>query len=107
MNFFERQARARASSRRLVLLFGLAVALVLLAVNLAGEAIGRLATVGAAVPPYFVLTNSFGVLLFVIGGAWLESLRLPDGGAGSARRPGARSPEGEDLDHRPLATVVD
>jgi len=107
MDFFERQAHARASSRRLVLLFGLAVALVLLAVNLAGEAIWKLSTAGAALPSYFVLTNSFVVLLFVIGGAWLESLRLADGGAAVAHRLGARSLDEYDLRHRRLANVVD
>ena len=107
MDFFERQTRARASSRRLVLLFGLAIALVLLVVNLAGEAIWTLSTGGASLPPYFVLTNSFGVLLFVIGGAWLESLRLADGGAAIAHRLGARSLDEYDLRHRRLANVVD
>ncbi|MFA7506491.1 MAG: M48 family metalloprotease, partial [Burkholderiaceae bacterium] len=107
MEFFERQARARASSRRLVLLFALAVALVLLAVNLAGEAIWKLSTAGAPLPPYFVLTNSFVVLLFVVGGAWLESLRLADGGAAVAHRLGARSLDEYDLRHRRLANVVD
>lgn len=107
MNFFERQARARRASRRLVLLFGLAVALVLLGVNLVGEAAWKLATGGAATPPYFVLTNSFVVLLFVVGGAWLESLRLADGGAAVAHRLGARSLDEYDLRHRRLANVVD
>lgn len=107
MDFFERQSRARASSRRLVLLFGLAVALVLLVVNLAGEAIWALSTGGMPPPPYFVLTNSFVVLLFVIGGAWLESLRLGDGGAAIAHRLGARSLDEYDLRHRRLANVVD
>src|SRR5690606_13039399 len=107
MNFFERQARARRASRRLVLLFGLAVALVLLGVNLVGEAAWKLATGGAATPPYFVLTNSFVVLLFVVGGAWLESLRLADGGAAVAYRLGARSLDEYDLRHRRLANVVD
>src|SRR5690606_24828723 len=105
MDFFERQTRARASSRRLVLLFGLAIALVLLVVNLAGEAIWTLSTGGASLPPYFVLTNSFVVLLFVIGGAWLESLRLAAGGAAIAHRLGARSLDEYDLRHRRLAKI--
>lgn len=107
MDFYERQARARTASRRLVLLFVLAVVLVLLAVNLVGELAWKLATAGAPTPPYFVLTNSFVVLLFVVGGAWLESLRLADGGGAIAHRLGARSLDEYDLRHRRLANVVD
>lgn len=107
MNFFERQTHARASSRRLVLLFVLAVALLLVAVSVVGEAIWKLTTGGLALPPYFLVTNAFVVLLFVVGGAWLESLRLADGGAALAHRLGARSLDPYDARHRRLAHVVD
>ena len=107
MDFFARQDRALRSSRRLLVLFAAAVLSVLAGVNGAAALLWQLAMPGAGLPPYFLATNSFVVLLFVGGNAWLESLRLRDGGAAIAHRLGARSPRDDDPAHRRLVNVVE
>lgn len=106
MDFTQRQDEARAASRRLTLLFLLALALVVAAINLAGATVWRLSMANLPLPPYFVLTNSLVVLLFVIGGGWLESSRLREGGGVLARRLGARPLDTARLSHQRLGNVV-
>ncbi len=102
MRFFERQAHARRASRRLLWLFALAVASIVVAVNL-GCALalalidpwswrGAASVAGflARLPRYFFETNTAVVLLFIVGGALVEGVRLRDGGAAVARALGAR-----------------
>ncbi len=103
MRFFEHQAQARRASRRLLWLFALAVALIVVAVNVAcalalalidpwmWRASGSVAGFVAALPRYFFETNTAVVLLFIVGGALIEGVRLRDGGAAVADMLGARA----------------
>jgi len=103
LRFFEHQAQARRASRRLLWLFALAVALIVVAVNVAcalalalidpwmWRSAGSVAGFVAALPSYFFETNTAVVLLFIVGGALLEGVRLRDGGAAVADMLGARA----------------
>ena len=95
MRFFEHQAQARAQSRRLLLLFAITVAGVVVVVN------GLLAATWALLhsvvwhgpvsyPAHFFAVNTGITLLFVLGGWWLETSSLQGGGDKLARRAGAR-----------------
>ncbi|MEO6016458.1 MAG: M48 family metalloprotease [Polaromonas sp.] len=91
MRFFEQQEEARAQTLRLLLLFGLAVLLLLLAVNGALALTWRLVSPGwSGYPAYFFHVNTGVTLLFVLGGWWLETSELQGGGEKLARRAGAR-----------------
>ncbi len=107
MDFHMGQAKARRQSRRMVALFLLAVLAVVLAVNLAAYLVWRVFLGYFEPPRHFWLTNSFVVLIVVCGGAWLESLRLREGGAAFALRLGARPPDDYDPLHRRLRNVVE
>lgn len=119
MNFFEHQDRARGTTRRLVLLFALAVAslivvttlLVVFALGLAGQA----ATEGAPGLPSSVLVSQvfLVVAILVLGivllGALFRVTQLRGGGrvvaeglGGRLLRPGTR-----DADERKVLNVVD
>lgn len=84
MHFDDHQAAARATTRRLLLLFVLNVLLTVLGVNallaLAWWAMS-LGLFGGGFPYLFFQTNTVMVLLFVLGGWWLESWQLRSGGA--------------------------
>ena len=91
MRFFEEQEKARAQTLRLLVLFGLTVALLLLAVNAALALAWRVAAPGfSGYPAYFFSVNTAVTLLFVLGGWWLETSSLQGGGEKLARRAGAR-----------------
>ena len=118
MNFFEYQARARRQSKRLVLLFGVAVILTLLAVNLVMLAIfGRFESAEQSwFSPDFWLGN--GHIVFwtslataaVIGlGSLYRSFQLRDGGAQVARELGGTELDGSTNDplRRRLLNVVE
>ncbi len=91
MRFFEHQEQARAETRRLLLLFGLTVAALVLAVNAALALTWYLLTPSqTAYPAYFFSVNTGMTLLFVLGGWWLETSSLQGGGEKLARRTGAR-----------------
>ena len=91
MLFFKEQDKARAQTLRLLLLFGLTVALLLLAVNAALALAWRIASPGfSGYPAYFFGVNTALTLLFVLGGWWLETSSLQGGGEKLARRAGAR-----------------
>ncbi len=89
MRFRQHQADAQASTTRLLLLFAAVVLGLVLAVN------GALATVllglnafnpfGQGLPKHFFLTNTALVLVYVLGGWWIESSRLHHGGQGAQR----------------------
>ena len=49
-------------------------------------------TRGLDLPDYFVITNCAVVILYVLGGGWLEWQRLLEGGASVAHRLGAETP---------------
>jgi Zn-dependent protease with chaperone function len=96
MKFRHHKTAANAATARLLLVFaGLVLALIVV-VNaaLAALYLGVHAVLfsGSAVsfPAYFFATNTGLVLLFVLGGAGVESLRMVDGGAHVARMIGAR-----------------
>ena len=91
IRFFEEQKKARAQTLRLLLLFGLTVALLLLAVNGALALAWRVVSPGfRGYPAYFFSVNTAVTLLFVLGGWWLETSSLQGGGEKLARRAGAR-----------------
>jgi len=91
MRFFEQQDQARAQTRKLLLLFTLAVLLLVLAINAALALTWRLITPGfSSYPAYFFTVNTVMTLVFVLGGWWLETSSLEGGGEKLARRAGAR-----------------
>ncbi|HYW55754.1 MAG TPA: M48 family metalloprotease [Polaromonas sp.] len=91
MRFFEQQESARAQTRHLLLLFGVAVVLLVLAVNASLALTWRLVTPGfSGYPAYFFHVNTIMTLVFVLGGWWMETSNLTGGGEKLARRVGAR-----------------
>ena len=91
MRFRQQQQQARAATRTLVLLFALTVLFTVLAVNGALALAWALQFGGlAAHPAWFYETNTAVTLGFILGGAWLESIQLRDGGAHVARMIGGR-----------------
>jgi Zn-dependent protease with chaperone function len=91
MRFRSHQQAARAQTRRLLLLFALVVVGLVLAINGVLAAIYWLTFPFArGLPIWFVQTNTALVLLFVLGGCWVESMRLAKGGPHVAELAGAR-----------------
>jgi heat shock protein HtpX len=92
MRFFERQENARSQTRRLLVLFALTLALLVLAVNGTLALTWRLSTGWgvSSYPAYFFTVNTLLTLLFVLGGWWMETSVLDGGGEKLARRAGAR-----------------
>ncbi len=91
MRFRRHQEAAHASTRRLIALFVVVLAALVVAVNVALAAVYRLSMPFAgSYPALFFETNTAIVLLFVLGGCWLESLRLREGGAHVARMAGGQ-----------------
>ncbi len=92
MRFRQHERTARQSTLRLLALFALVVLGLLVAVN-AVLALIYWATFPFArgFPTLFFETNSALVLLFVLGGCWVESMRLREGGAHVARLAGGRA----------------
>ena len=95
MRFRRDQEAAAATTWGLLLAFAATLAALLAAVNLALALAWRLTIPlpGAGYPALFFETNTAVVLLFVLGGCWLETLRLREGGAHVARLAGARPAE--------------
>jgi len=114
MRFFEHQRRARRETRRLLLLFVLSLLLLVLAVNAAlglawGLSWGFWVPGAPHFPRYFFVVNTGVTLMYVLGGWWLETSRLQQGGAVRlAEQMGARAarPSGG-LDEQRLCNVVD
>lgn len=110
MNFFEHQAVARRNSRRLIVLFALAVVGIVLAVDLA--LLAGLGGIGGAAPAQLV-----GVLVFasiatvaVIGLASLYRVSSLRGGGGEVARELGATPVAEDtsdFQYRRLRNVVE
>jgi Zn-dependent protease with chaperone function len=91
MRFRQHERTARQSTLHLLALFALVVVGLLLAVN------GVLALIywltfpfARGFPTLFFETNTALVLLFVLGGCWIETMRLREGGAHVARLAGGR-----------------
>ncbi|MGB7297905.1 MAG: M48 family metalloprotease [Burkholderiaceae bacterium] len=107
MDYFRHQSEAQTRSRQLIALFGLAVALVALAVNAIGAGLWFALTSASALPDYFLATNTFIVLLFVLGGSWLEWANLEKGGAAIAHQLRARTPSRYDIRHKRLTNIAE
>lgn len=95
MTFFEQQYVARATSRKLLLAFALTIVLLVLAVNGALWLVFGLVSIAwsgpVRLPHYFYAVNTGITLLFVLGGWWMESSMLAQGGQAIAERVGART----------------
>ena len=91
IRFRKHKEAAQKASWGLLLLFAGVLALLVLAVNGALALAYRLTLPWAQdYPELFFETNTALVLLFVLGGCWLESLRLREGGPQVARLAGGR-----------------
>ena len=114
MRFFEFQREARGETLRLLLAFGVTVLLLLVAVNAAlalawGLTWGFWMPGGLSFPRHFFAVNTGVTLLFVLGGWWVETSRLSEGGGVRlAEQLGARlaQPSGH-LDEQRFCNIVD
>ncbi len=91
MRFRHHQDEARSATRRLLFWFVVTVVLTVLAVNAALWLIWQLSLGGVfGLPTGFFLTNTLVTLGFILGGCWLETLQLRQGGARVAEQVGGR-----------------
>ena len=116
MDFFEHQEIARRSTRRLVVLFAIAVVLIVIAVNFAATAIyfgflmpSATPRVAAALPAGFYFVNTCIVLGLIGGGTAYKMSALSGGGAAVANLVDAREVDTttSDLLDRRLINVVE
>lgn len=112
MNFFEHQANARRQTGRLLFYFLCAVALIVFSVNLAFYALLRLFGVAPGGDLLWHTWSSqavIGSLMLIVGGSFLEYLKLRGGGSAIAEMVGARRVDfaSTDEDERRLINVVD
>jgi Zn-dependent protease with chaperone function len=110
MDFFEHQEVARRATRRLIVLFIVAVIAVVVAVNLVATFLyGTFVVPGAALPAGFVLINTLLVVALIGGGTAFEMNALRAGGQVVARMVGAREvdPSTRDLLDRRFFNVVE
>jgi Zn-dependent protease with chaperone function len=114
MLIFESQRDARGETRKLLLAFALTVLLLVLLVNAAlalawGLTWGFWMPGELSLPRHFIVVNTSVVLLFVLGGWWVETSRLASGGGQRlAEQLGARpaQPSGS-FDEQRFANIVD
>ena len=114
MLIFESQRSARGETRKLLLVFALTVLLLVLLVNAAlalawGLTWGFWMPGELSMPRHFIAVNTSVVLVFVLGGWWVETSRLASGGGQRlAEQLGARlaQPSGN-LDEQRFANIVD
>jgi Zn-dependent protease with chaperone function len=91
MRFRQHQQAATQTTLRLLLLFGAVLIGLVLSINAVLALIYRITFPFAhGFPAYFFETNTALVLLFVLGGCWVETLRLREGGVHVARLAGGR-----------------
>ena len=112
MNFFALQEKARKSSRRLVVLFGLAVITIVLAVDAGVVLIGfgrRMTDAGVVLDYPRLALVSVGVLAFIGLASLFRTLGLRSGGAGVARSMGATpvTPDTSNPAWRRLRNVIE
>lgn len=114
MNFFEQQEHARRQTRKLVILFILAVIAIVVAVNVALALLWSWTTTGYVLgmrdyPRGFFATNTAIVLAMIAGGTLIEMLALREGGDAVARMAGGRlvSPSTTHPQERRLLNVVE
>jgi Zn-dependent protease with chaperone function len=98
MNFFEHQHLARRNSRRLVLLFVLALLVLIVVTNMLLAIVWRVTIGTGGLPPYFYVANTLVILLLVLGGAWFETWNLREGGDAVAKMVGGRLATGRPRD---------
>ena len=114
MLIFESQRNARGATRRLLLAFAITVVALVVLVNAAlavawGLTWGFWVAGELLLPRHFLAVNTAVVLLFVLGGWWVETSRLADGGGQRlAEQLGARlaQPSGN-LDEQRFVNIVD
>lgn len=114
MNFFEHQDAARRNTTRLIVLFLLAVAAIVVAVNIVAALafIGVSADQGSvrvAAPASFYAVVTLATLALITGGSLVQSMRLAGGGSALALMMGARpvSRASTDPAERRLLNVVE
>ncbi|HUF78530.1 MAG TPA: M48 family metallopeptidase [Thermoanaerobaculia bacterium] len=115
MNFFEHQDRARRNTRRLVALFGLAVAAIVVAVYAAVVAFlmtteaGHYVAEGGLAAPEVLVPVLAGTLFVIAAGSGYKTLQLSGGGPVVARLLGGRplDPNSGDPDERRVLNVVE
>ncbi|HVL57393.1 MAG TPA: M48 family metalloprotease, partial [Burkholderiaceae bacterium] len=109
MNFSRHQERAERIGRGLLWLYAIAVAAVVVAGNGAAALAWRLAWGGwFGYPDYFFLTNTLVLAGLILGGSWIETSRLRQGGHVIADQLGAtRADPGADLLERRLVNIVE
>lgn len=114
MKFFEFQRDARGETRKLLLAFALTLLLLVIAVNASlalawGLTWGFWMPGAMTYPKHFFAVNTGVTLLFVLGGWWVETSRLADGGGVRlAEQMGARPAQvSGDEDERRFANIVD
>ena len=91
MRFRRHQEAAENATWGMLAGFALALLLLVVAVNAAlALAVHLTLPFIDGYPPLFFETNTALVLLFVLGGCWIETLRLREGGPHVARLAGAR-----------------
>lgn len=96
MRFRRHREAADAATLRLLLGFAVVVIAVIAAVNAALAMVWKLSLpMGIALPRLFFETNTVVVLGLVLGGCWVESARLREGGAHVARLARARPAQPE------------
>jgi Zn-dependent protease with chaperone function len=103
MKFRRHQEAAEQQTRQLIAMFVLVVVGLVIAVNLVMALIYWITVPFArGLPAYFIETNTGLVLLFVLGGCYVESMRLHKGGPHVAELAGARpaQPSGNDEQSR-------
>jgi Zn-dependent protease with chaperone function len=114
VRFFESQRNARSATRRLLLAFALAVLGLVALVNIAlavalGLTWGFWVAGELVLPRHFMAVNTAVVLLFVLGGWWVETSRLASGGGRRlAEQLGARLAQTSGhLDEQRFVNIVD
>jgi Zn-dependent protease with chaperone function len=109
MNFARHQARAERAGRSLLGLHALATVVVIFAVDAVATLLWHLLFGWAAEPPRgFHATNVGVVVLLVVGGGWLETMRLREDGAIVAHRLGAVAADpASDVLHRRLQNLLE
>jgi heat shock protein HtpX len=114
MLIFESQRNARGATRRLLLAFAITVIALLLLVNGAlavawGLTWGFWVAGELLLPRHFLTVNTALVLLFVLGGWWVETSRLAgEGGQRLAEQLGARLAQpSSSLDEQRFVNIVD
>ncbi len=94
MLFRRHQEAAETATWGMLLAFAAALAVLVVVTNLALALAWRLTVpVTSGYPALFFETNTAVVLMLVLGGCWVETLRLREGGAYVAARAGARPAE--------------